>query len=105
MESQVLFTGNSRPFDAQKLADLIQNDDFWESYSFKGHFWIAADHTLAFEWGQAGGISNISVSGSWWADVPKEEWTIPEEERPTKRKCGMRFMEIEDKRLFLLGRI
>ena len=51
----------------------------------KGVFWVAADHRLAYEWAQAGGVSELSRMGMWWAAVPPEDWGHPEGERPDQQ--------------------
>ena len=51
----------------------------------KGFFWVAADHRIAYEWAQAGGISNVEPAGMWWAAVPREHWAHPEGQRPDQR--------------------
>ncbi len=65
----------SHPFDAHKLSEFFQTaENFRGVLRSKGFFWVAADHRVAYEWGQAGGVSNITPSGLWWAAVPKENW-------------------------------
>ena len=51
----------------------------------KGFFWIAADHALAFEWAQAGGVSDIDVAGNWLAAVPREHWSQEPGQRPDEQ--------------------
>ncbi len=76
----------SHPFDAQKLWDFLHDDDHWEGVlRSKGFFWIAADHRVAYEWGQAGGVSNIVPAGRWWASVAKEHWGHPDGNRPDQK--------------------
>ena len=48
----------------------------------KGFFWVAADHRVAYEWAQAGGVSHVKPVGMWWAAVPQEKWGHPEGQRP-----------------------
>ena len=48
----------------------------------KGFFWLAADHRVAYEWAQAGGVSNVRPAGMWWAAVPREHWQMPEDMHP-----------------------
>ena len=75
-----------RPFDAQKLWDFFHSDDVWHGIlRSKGFFWIAAAHGVAYEWGQAGRVSSVNPMGMWWAAVPRERWSFPEDERPDKR--------------------
>ncbi|SHH25466.1 zinc metallochaperone GTPase ZigA [Ferrimonas marina] len=75
-----------QPFDAQKLWAFIQRDENWRGVlRSKGFFWVAADHRIAYEWAQAGGITNVVPSGMWWAAVPRERWAHPEGQRPDQR--------------------
>ncbi len=65
----------SEPFDAEKLWALIQKGKNWQGVlRSKGFFWLAADHRVAYEWAQAGGISDVKPAGMWWAAVPKDQW-------------------------------
>jgi len=65
----------SMPFDAVKLWDFLGDDENWRGVlRSKGFFWVAADHRVAYEWAQAGGVSNVSPSGMWWAAMPREYW-------------------------------
>ena len=74
---------NPEPFDAQKLWDFLNDEANWCGVlRSKGFFWVAADHRVAYEWAQAGGISNVNPAGMWWAAVPREHWEMPDGERP-----------------------
>ena len=65
----------SHPFDAEKLWAFFHDPKNWRGVlRSKGFFWVAADHRVAYEWAQAGGISNLSPAGMWWAAVPREHW-------------------------------
>ena len=69
----------SQPFDAERLWVFFHNDDNWRGVlRSKGFFWVAADHRVAYEWAQAGGISNVGPIGMWWAAIPREHWGHPE---------------------------
>ncbi len=62
---------NPAPFDAEKLWALLCNPETWRGVlRSKGFFWVAADHRVAYEWGQAGGVSNTRAAGMWWAALP-----------------------------------
>ncbi|MCH2108408.1 MAG: zinc metallochaperone GTPase ZigA [Polyangiaceae bacterium] len=66
----------SQPFDALKLWAFLHDSKNWSGIlRSKGFFWIAANHATAYEWGQAGGVSNVTPAGMWWAAVPKEKWS------------------------------
>ena len=74
------------PFDAQKLWTFLNDDEHWQGVlRSKGFFWVAADHRVAYEWAQAGGVSNVTPSGSWWAAVPREHWEHPDGHRPDQQ--------------------
>jgi len=76
----------SQPFDAEKLWAFLHDDANWRGVlRSKGFFWVAADHRIAYEWAQAGGISNVEPAGMWWAAVPREHWGHPEGQRPDQR--------------------
>ena len=65
----------SEPFDAEKLWAFFHDNAHWKGMlRSKGFFWVAADHRVAYEWAQAGGISNLNPAGMWWAAVPREHW-------------------------------
>lgn len=63
----------SHPFDAHKLSEFFHTpENFRGVLRSKGVLWVAADHRVAYEWGQAGGVSNLSPWAPWWAAVPHE---------------------------------
>ena len=71
------------PFDAEKLWAFLHDDDNWQGVlRSKGFFWVAADHRVAYEWAQAGGISKVDPLGMWWAAVPRKHWGHPEGQKP-----------------------
>jgi G3E family GTPase len=77
---------NVLPFDAHKLWEFFQTPrNFQGVLRSKGFFWVAADHHIAYEWAQAGGISDVRPSGLWWAAVSKDDWDHPEGERPDQQ--------------------
>jgi G3E family GTPase len=72
-----------RPFDAERLwAFFHDSKNFSGVLRSKGFFWIAAEHGVAYEWAQAGGLTEINPKGMWWAAVPREHWGHPEGARP-----------------------
>ena len=76
----------SQPFDAEKLWAFLHDDETWRGVlRSKGFFWVAADHRVAYEWAQAGGISSVEPAGMWWAAVPRGHWGHPEGHRPDQR--------------------
>ena len=73
----------SRPFDARKFADTIADrENFGGVLRAKGFFWVAADHRVAYQFAQAGGVLSVNPVGLWWAAVDQEAMDIPEESRP-----------------------
>jgi G3E family GTPase len=75
-----------RPFDAVKLAAFLEDGENWKGVlRSKGFFWVAADARVAYEWSQAGGVSEVRAAGSWWAAVPREHWGHPEGQRPDEQ--------------------
>ncbi len=76
----------SRPFDAEKFWAFIHHIENWRGVlRSKGFFWVAADHNVAYEWAQAGGISDLKPVGMWWAALPSEQWEQPPGERPDEQ--------------------
>ncbi len=76
----------SQPFDAEKFWAYLHDDDNWNGVlRSKGFFWVAADHRVAYEWAQAGGVSEVVPAGRWWAAVPRDEWPDEEGERPDQQ--------------------
>ena len=75
-----------RPFDADKLWAYVNTAENWRGVlRSKGFFWVAAEHEIAYEWAQAGGVSDVKPAGLWWAAVPREQWGHPEGERPDQK--------------------
>ena len=73
----------AQPFDAEKLWAFLHDEATWRGVlRSKGIFWVAADHRLAYEWAQAGGISSVNPMGMWWAAVPRARWGTPEGQGP-----------------------
>ena len=74
------------PFDAEKLWAFLNDGENWRGVlRSKGFFWVAADHRIAYEWAQAGGVNNVNATGMWWAALPREHWDHPEGERPDQQ--------------------
>ena len=77
----------SRPFDAQRFHEFISNKALWCGVlRSKGFFWLAADHRVAYEFAQAGGVSNVSPVGLWWSAVDTTEMDMPHEDRPDQQE-------------------
>ncbi len=72
-----------RPFDAERLHALFDDEAVWDRVlRSKGFFWVAASHAVAYEWAQAGGSRAVDARGYWWAAIPREHWDHPDGERP-----------------------
>lgn len=55
-----------RPFDAQKLWKYLNDEKKWKGVlRSKGFLWVAADERVVYQWGQAGGVSEVSPIGIW----------------------------------------
>ena len=81
---RLLFTyRTSRPFDGKKIDAFFEDKSNWKGVlRSKGFFWVAADHRIAYEWAQAGGVNAVRPIGFWWSAMPKDNWQMPEEQRP-----------------------
>ena len=77
---------SNQPFDAERLWAFFNDGDNWAKVlRSKGVFWVAADHRIAYEWAQAGGVSDVKPLGMWWAAVPRQDWGHPEGQRPDQK--------------------
>ena len=76
----------TKPFDAEKLWAFFDEAENWKGIlRSKGFFWVAADHRIAYEWAQAGGVSDVKATGMWWAAMPRKYWIHTEGERPDQK--------------------
>ena len=73
----------SSPFDVKKIDAFFEDKSNWNGVlRSKGFFWVAADHRIAYEWAQAGGVNAVRPIGFWWSAMPQDNWQMPEEQRP-----------------------
>ena len=73
----------SMPFDGKKIDAFFEDKLNWNGVlRSKGFFWVAADHRIAYEWAQAGGVNAVRPIGFWWSAMPQDNWQMPEEQRP-----------------------
>ena len=73
------------PFDATLLWEYLLTAKHWNGVlRSKGFFWVAADHRVAYEWALAGGASEVTAAGYWWAVIPKDQWD-PDASRPDQQ--------------------
>ena len=71
------------PFHAERFWNLVNDDDFWRGVlRSKGFFWVAAAPSVAYQWSQAGGVSDVDPLGMWWAAAPREHWPEDDDQRP-----------------------
>ena len=61
---------------------IADRENFGGVLRAKGFFWVAADHRVAYQFAQAGGVLSVNPVGLWWAAVDQEAMDIPEESRP-----------------------
>jgi len=62
-----------RPFHPQRFWNLIHDNGFWEGIvRSKGFFWIVTKDQVAYEWSQAGGVSDHRPAGVWQAAMPED---------------------------------
>ena len=65
---------------------LFDDDENWRGVlRSKGFFWVAANHRVAYEWTQAGGVSSVNPMGMWLAAVPREDWEHADGQRPDQQ--------------------
>ena len=73
----------SMPFDGKKIDTFFEDKSNWNGVlRSKGFFWVAANHRIAYEWAQAGGVNAVRPVGFWWSAMPQDNWQMPEEQRP-----------------------
>lgn len=90
----------SHPFDAEMLWSYLNDGKNWQGVlRSKGFFWVAANHGVAYELSQAGGITSVKPAGMWWAAIPRKHWGHPEGQQPDQRpgwhpRFGDRVQEI-----------
>jgi G3E family GTPase len=76
----------AQPFDADRLWEFLHDGENWRGVlRSKGFFWVAADHRIAYEWAQAGGVSSVNPSGMWWAAIPRAQWEHPKGQAPDQQ--------------------
>ena len=79
----------SRPFDARKFADTIADrENFGGVLRAKGFFWVAADHRVAYQFAQAGGVLSVNPVGLGGLRLIKKPWTFPKSPDQTIRQIG-----------------
>lgn len=64
-----------KPFHPARLAALVANDEVTRGLlRSKGFAWIATRPKWVALWAQAGRVMELAPQGTWWADVPCDEW-------------------------------
>ena len=71
------------PFHPERLWATLNEPTRWLGMlRSKGFFWVASRPANAYEWAQAGSVSEVKVMGYWWAAIPRDQWELPEGELP-----------------------
>ena len=61
-----------RPLHPGRFWDLLHDDGFWDGVlRSKGFFWLGTKDQVAYEWSQAGGVSEHRPAGVWRAALPE----------------------------------
>jgi len=68
-----------RPFHPERLYAWM-HESLPGVVRSKGFFWIATRPEQTFLWSHAGASCRNEVIGTWWASMPREEWTLEPEE-------------------------
>lgn len=64
---------SKRPFHPEKFAQWCEKD--WPGLvRAKGFFWLATRWESVGELSQAGQLLHLNPAGSWWGEIPQEEW-------------------------------
>ena len=70
-----------RPFHPQRFWDFwMEGDHAPNILRSKGHFWLATRNHIAGFWSQAGQVLAAEPGGTWWAETPREEWPVDDQE-------------------------
>jgi G3E family GTPase len=65
----------SRPFHPGRLWKLLRRKGFTNRLMrSKGFCWIATRPKWIGIWSQAGRVMELSPGGTWWADIPMDDW-------------------------------
>jgi len=66
------------PFHPERFWGMLQDSEVWSGVlRSKGFFWLATRMSAIGHWSQAGGSATCEGAGTWYADLPHEDW--PEE--------------------------
>jgi G3E family GTPase len=63
-----------RPFQPERLINLLESDTFDNVLRSKGFVWLATRHNHVGVWSQAGQVLTMEYGGNWWAATPKADW-------------------------------
>jgi G3E family GTPase len=93
-----------RPFDAERLWKVLNDDSFWDGIlRAKGFLWVAAAPNVAYEFAQAGGSSTVNPAGFWWAAVPPSQWPHPDGQRPDQQPDWHELFGDREQQLVFIG--
>ena len=75
-----------RPFHPQRFCRVLHQE--WVGVSrIKGFFWVASCMEQVGLWTFAGGMTQVSCAGRWWAAKPEPEWPASPAARAEIRRC------------------
>jgi G3E family GTPase len=63
-----------RPFHPARFYEFFSNGGFEDVLRSKGYVWLATRMHLAGMWQQAGRVGALQCEGTWWAEIPTDEW-------------------------------
>lgn len=63
-----------RPFHADRLMSLVEQDGLAGVIRSKGVVWLATRHDRAGEWSHAGHVFSLHPAGMWAAATSREDW-------------------------------
>lgn len=69
-----------RPFSPDRFHELIC-EGLAGVVRSKGFCWLASRPDTMALWSQAGTVCRLEPIAPWWADTPREEWPVDDEER------------------------
>jgi G3E family GTPase len=70
-----------RPFHPERLFQFFSSSAMEGVLRSKGFCWLASRHDDAFLWSQAGCSIKLLPEGTWWTNVPADDWPDDAAER------------------------
>ncbi|KAL9649002.1 hypothetical protein ABK040_008381 [Willaertia magna] len=94
-----------KPFNAQKLYNIIKEGCLKGVLRSKGFFWLASDNKLLYEWSTAGETLYFAPKTFWFSSIPKEQLEqIPPEkllELQSQMKCEGKYGDRRQELVFI----